>query len=278
MGFSVPSCLRLKRWALTPPFHPYPGGGGLFSVALSVNRPRGQIPRVYLRKRSYAASRPTVFGLSSPLINQGSDSPPFQHGDPNTPRGRKQGYRMDPFRTRLTPPLVFAQVPDPPARLRGIFPVGLQPGTKDPDGQKSAHAESRSLSTEPSRFEAPGGLGSLLEPEFIRRFRRLPQMGKKRPAGICVHLRITPRGSVIAGYPRMGIRSPMGLQMCKLRLWFAREVATTRTERSVWVVRPPHVDRVADQRAGQKAQSSDGGGKLIEGAPRGEPSLPCFTA
>ena len=64
---------------------------------------------------------------------------------------------MDPFRTRLTPPLVFAQVPDPPARLRGIFPVGLQPGTKDPDGQKSAHAESRSLSTEPSRFEAPGG-------------------------------------------------------------------------------------------------------------------------
>ena len=157
MGFSVPSCLRLKRWALTPPFHPYPGGGGLFSVALSVNRPRGQVPRVYLRKRSYAASRPTVFGLSSPLINQGSDSPPFQHGDPNTPRGRKQGYRMDPFRTRLTPPLVFAQVPDPPARLRGIFPVGLQPGTKDPDGQKSAHAESRSLSTEPSRFEAPGG-------------------------------------------------------------------------------------------------------------------------
>ena len=83
----------------------------------------------------------------------------------------------------------------------------------------------------PQDSRHPGGLGSLLEPEFIRRFRRLPQMGKKRPAGICVHLRITPRGSVIAGYPRMGIRSPMGLQMCKLRLWFAREFATTRTER-----------------------------------------------
>ena len=48
---------------------------------------------------------------------------------------------------------------------------------------------------------------------------------------IGVHLRMTPRGSVIAGDPRMGIRSPAGLQLCKLRLWFAREFATTRTER-----------------------------------------------
>jgi len=24
MGFSVPPRLRLERWALTPPFHPYP--------------------------------------------------------------------------------------------------------------------------------------------------------------------------------------------------------------------------------------------------------------
>ena len=59
-------------------------------------------------------------------------------------------------------------------------------------------------------------------------------MGKQGLAGICPffrHLRVTPWGSVIAGDPRMGIRSPTGLQMCKLRLWFAREFATTRTER-----------------------------------------------
>jgi hypothetical protein len=30
----------------------------------------------------------------------------------------------------------------------------------------------------------------------------------------------------------MGIRSPTGLELCKLRLWFAWEFATTRTERS----------------------------------------------
>jgi hypothetical protein len=27
-----------RRWALTPPFHPYPRGGGLFSVPLSASR------------------------------------------------------------------------------------------------------------------------------------------------------------------------------------------------------------------------------------------------
>jgi len=43
MGFSVPPTLLSTRWALTPPFHPYPPrklneAGGLFSVALSVDR------------------------------------------------------------------------------------------------------------------------------------------------------------------------------------------------------------------------------------------------
>ena len=40
LGFTVPLPLPVARWALTPPFHPYPIGsrrsGGLFSVALSV--------------------------------------------------------------------------------------------------------------------------------------------------------------------------------------------------------------------------------------------------
>ena len=70
MGFSVPPCLRLERWALTPPFHPYPallpGPGGIFSVALSVGAPRGNASRVYPQpNRGYTASRPAVFGLSS---------------------------------------------------------------------------------------------------------------------------------------------------------------------------------------------------------------------
>ena len=44
MGFSVPRRLLFERWALTPPFHPYPLArlrgqrGGMFSVALSVEK------------------------------------------------------------------------------------------------------------------------------------------------------------------------------------------------------------------------------------------------
>src|SRR3546814_21092161 len=42
VGFTVPLPLRVARWPLTPPFHPYrrrlPDGGGLFSVALSLSR------------------------------------------------------------------------------------------------------------------------------------------------------------------------------------------------------------------------------------------------
>ncbi len=86
MGFSVPPGSRLERWALTPPFHPCPAPGeagvtagrrrqergGLFSVALSVGMPRGIAARVYPpptgcpAASGYAASRPLVFGLSSP--------------------------------------------------------------------------------------------------------------------------------------------------------------------------------------------------------------------
>src|SRR5438093_9043369 len=37
LGVAVPRPLPAARWALTPPFHPYPWiKGGLFSVALSV--------------------------------------------------------------------------------------------------------------------------------------------------------------------------------------------------------------------------------------------------
>ena len=43
--------------------------GGLFSVALSVSHPRGWTARVYPGVApGYAASRPAVFGLSSPVL------------------------------------------------------------------------------------------------------------------------------------------------------------------------------------------------------------------
>jgi hypothetical protein len=70
MGFSVPRRLRFARWALTPPFHPYPNclrnSGGIFSVALSVGTTHVVAARVYLQLNwSYAASCSAVFGLSS---------------------------------------------------------------------------------------------------------------------------------------------------------------------------------------------------------------------
>ena len=63
-GFAVPAALLPPRWALTPPFHPYlranhadipevflrsatglRSGGGIFSVALSVNRHNARLGR-----------------------------------------------------------------------------------------------------------------------------------------------------------------------------------------------------------------------------------------
>jgi hypothetical protein len=75
LGFAVPSVSPRTRWALTPPFHPYPRfrEGGLFSVALSVTELT--VPRRYLaacpwspdfpRNRDPAsASRPSGRGNS----------------------------------------------------------------------------------------------------------------------------------------------------------------------------------------------------------------------
>ena len=76
MGFSVPPRLRLERWALTPPFHPYPGRCQPWRYILcgTVRRDasRRALPRVSadLTARGYAASRPVVFGLSSPGLRQ----------------------------------------------------------------------------------------------------------------------------------------------------------------------------------------------------------------
>ncbi len=64
VGFTMPRLLPAARWALTPPFHPYPRGlrdeGGLFSVALAVYAPSRAHPG------RYPAHCPAEFGLSSP--------------------------------------------------------------------------------------------------------------------------------------------------------------------------------------------------------------------
>ena len=48
-GFTVPETLPPPRWALTPPFHPYPQplkvAGGLLSVALSLGSRRAGVTR-----------------------------------------------------------------------------------------------------------------------------------------------------------------------------------------------------------------------------------------
>ena len=75
MGFSVPPRLRLERCALTAPFHPYPhllrNAGGLIFCGTFRRKVFQLSARVYLRRnRSYAASRPAVFGLSSPGLRR----------------------------------------------------------------------------------------------------------------------------------------------------------------------------------------------------------------
>jgi len=69
MGFTVPLGLLLERWALTPPFHPYPAETGRF-VFCCTGRQRilahASPACTPAQKRDYAASCPVEFGLSSP--------------------------------------------------------------------------------------------------------------------------------------------------------------------------------------------------------------------
>jgi len=69
--------LALRAVGSYPTFSPLPAAetstaGGIFSVALSVGKPLDFAARVYRRPdRRYAASRPMVFGLSSPTRSRG---------------------------------------------------------------------------------------------------------------------------------------------------------------------------------------------------------------
>ena len=69
LGVAVPPPLPAVRWALTPPFHPYPsplrGRGGLFSVALSVALRR---PGVTWQSTRWSSDFPREANPSRPSV------------------------------------------------------------------------------------------------------------------------------------------------------------------------------------------------------------------
>lgn len=69
MGFVVPRRLLAGRWAFTPPFHPYPFRGGLFSVTLSVTICFHKKPPDFHQAYCHMVS-----GLSSPFCAKAKDS------------------------------------------------------------------------------------------------------------------------------------------------------------------------------------------------------------
>src|SRR5256885_4111195 len=124
LGVTVPRLLPGARWALTPPFHPYPWiKGGLFSVALSV-----------------ASRRPGVTWQSA----LGSSDFP-QHTTPSSmPRPsrptatRQESYRFRKGEGKSSPVLLAHQPPEQAAQavLRqtpaGGWPGGLVGGEPKP--------------------------------------------------------------------------------------------------------------------------------------------------
>ena len=97
MGFAVPPRLLLERWALTPPFHPYLATGepdarrcifcGTFRRKVAF--PPACIPA----ELGYAASRPAVFGLSSPRAEaRGAVLRPSKPNDFSVSAGRAQRW------------------------------------------------------------------------------------------------------------------------------------------------------------------------------------------
>ena len=87
MRFVVPPSSRLGRWALTPPFHPYPRlrAGGLFSVILSVTAACTAAPTL---SRGMLPCGVRTF-LWSPALQQN----PSDHSDRPAVRVRAPGKR-----------------------------------------------------------------------------------------------------------------------------------------------------------------------------------------
>src|SRR6056297_1995756 len=75
VGLAVPVRLPVPRWALTPPFHPYPAAsakpsrpGGLFSVALSLGLPRPGVTRHRRLVESGLSSTPRAGRRGHPAL------------------------------------------------------------------------------------------------------------------------------------------------------------------------------------------------------------------
>ena len=88
MGFSVPRRLRLERWALTPPFHPYPGCCQPWRYNSLWHFPSGRLaaspPACIPRALRSGVTRHRALWCSDfpPPARAGSDSPPFQNQRP----------------------------------------------------------------------------------------------------------------------------------------------------------------------------------------------------
>ena len=149
VGFTMPPLLPVARWALTPPFHPYPGWilrscrGGLLSVALSLRSPSPGVTRHRV---------PMEPGLSSPAA--------FRHL-----RQRLSG-RLAPADLSAFSGKVKRQPPAAP-----LFPLKLSSLTKD-DRQtglaaaKPCHALVRRWSCLAPPVRSHVFLSKLKKPEF----------------------------------------------------------------------------------------------------------------
>ncbi len=89
VGLAMPPLLPAARWALTPPFHPYPSRkkGGLFSVALSVGLPRPGITRHrFLLESGLSSPSPESDKAAIQPSAQGTD----YRGKPHSVKSRAQ--------------------------------------------------------------------------------------------------------------------------------------------------------------------------------------------
>ena len=128
VGLALPVLLPVPRWALTPPFHPYPRSdrGGLFSVALSLGLP----PPGVTRHRSFMES-----GLSSRRLSgdtRSSDPPratDLRRADPGVNReaaGKHMGKR--PIGGRFRPHALRAKAQTKSGEPRRRCHIGIAKG------------------------------------------------------------------------------------------------------------------------------------------------------
>src|SRR5580765_6473574 len=97
LGVTVPRLLPGARWALTPPFHPYPSiRGGLFSVALSV-----------ASRRPGVTWQSTLWSSDFPQRTLHTGAPRPSHPTATS----KETYRRHHARGKATAPAAAAAAP-----------------------------------------------------------------------------------------------------------------------------------------------------------------------